>query len=110
MKPLLLCLHGESEAGKDEFAKGLIKHGFKPYAFGDKLKEFAYATNPIIEVKSVPNETGIGVWYETIEVRLKDIVDKVGWEEAKKHPEVRAFIQRVGTEGGQKVFGQKFLF
>lgn len=99
-KPLLICLHGASEAGKDEFAKGLIKHGVMPYAFGDKLKEFAYATNPIITITDRLDS-------KLVVIRLQDYVDEHGWEEAKKHPEVRAYIQRVGTEAGQVVLGQK---
>lgn len=114
-KPLLICLHGASEAGKDEFAKGLIKHGVMPYAFGDKLKEFAYAVNPLVGVcwyslpfdlqqKLVQHFQAVGqVSYHY----LQELVDGLGWEEAKKLPAVREILQRVGTEAGQVVLGQK---
>lgn len=91
----VIALHGPAGAGKNEFANGLLKSPLvKTFAFADKLKQFAYAANPYVEVW----EPGGPKYY-----RLQDVVASLGWEEAKKIPDVRRFIQRVGTEAGQNV-------
>src|SRR5690606_37876633 len=44
--------------------------------------------------------------YEVGNLRLRRMVDAFGWEYAKiKYPEVRALLQRAGTEAGRKVLG-----
>jgi len=47
----------------------------------------AYRVNPILDV-SLGSE----------DLRLQEIVDRYGWEEAKKDTEVRRFLQELGTQ------------
>lgn len=60
-------------------------HGFTVIGFADALKAMAIAIDPIV--------TGGGAG-------LASIVEYEGWEDAKdRYPEVRRFLQRLGTEG-----------
>lgn len=95
-KTSVIALHGPSGAGKNEFANGLLANYpvVKTFAFADKLREFVYASDPFVEVW----EPGGAKYY-----RLKDVVDSLGWDEAKKIPDVRRCLQRTATEAGQTV-------
>lgn len=92
---LIVGLSGYARAGKNEAAEALVQYGWRPAAFADKLREFLLALNPLI-----PN--AVDMW----PVRLRALIGDVGWEYAKDHyPEVRALLQRAGTEAGRKVLG-----
>jgi uncharacterized protein (DUF2342 family) len=82
--PPLVGLIGYKRSGKNAFADALKSaHEYIEIAFADPLKAIAYATNPRVG-----------------EVFLADAVDTLGWETAKDEiPEVRRFLQRLGTEG-----------
>ena len=95
----LVGVAGYAQVGKDSAAAYLEQQGWVRRGFAAALKEIAYATNPIIPVAML---------YSTGNRRLQSIVDEVGWEGAKKHPEVREYLQRLGTEGGRAVFGDQF--
>ncbi len=95
----VIAFTGVPGSGKDECASILAKHGWKRIAFADPLRKGAYDMNPIIGARYSIKEGGI------VLERLQDLVDRVGWTEAKKHPEVRNFLQKLGTEGGRDVHG-----
>lgn len=81
---------GYKQAGKDTAASALVAHlGYTRFALADPLKEMALDIDPIC-----PDG-----WL------LTDFVGVVGWDEAKQHPDVRRFLQRLGTEGCRKTFG-----
>lgn len=83
---MILGLTGVAQSGKDTAAKYLIKnYGFERRAFADKLKDFAYAINP----------------------ELREAVDAVGWEHAKRIPIYRRFLQDLGHEA-RNHFGENF--
>lgn len=87
----LIGLTGYANSGKDTVAEILVReHGFKRYAFADKLREMVYAINPHVrwgEHEGIP-----------LVDRLADIVDADGWDKAKREiPEVRELLQRVGV-------------
>lgn len=83
---MLLGISGKMRSGKDTFAQRLItEHGFVRLAFADALKKLALDINPII------TEGGLGF------IRLEDVVESMGWEDAKSVPEVRRILQEVGT-------------
>lgn len=85
----LIGLTGYAGAGKDAVATHLTERcGFTRVAFADALRSSLYALNPIIGP-----------------TRLQEHVDAVGWDAAKAHPEVRALLQRLGTEAGRNVLG-----
>lgn len=84
-------LYGRAQAGKDTVA-GLMKDiaGFRRVAFADPLREMALDIDPLVGQ----------------DVHLREIVLVHGWEDAKKHPEVRRFLQRLGTDGVRKHIDQ----
>jgi hypothetical protein len=112
---MLIALSGKKRRGKDTVANYLVeKYGFNKHGFADKVKEYAYAINPLIAVM-VPF-TGLDpekseyamptfgrVTFECM-FRLQYIVDTIGWERAKEISEVRQLLQRTGTEGGRRIF------
>lgn len=87
-----------ARSGKDSAAAALVeKLGFRKIAFADALRQMALRVNPIIEGK-IPGFP---------ERRLADLIQEPGdWEQAKNHyPEVRRFLQALGTEGVRETLG-----
>ncbi len=96
-----LC--GFAMAGKDSVAEVLTgRYGYTRVAFADLLRSMAYALNPLVGATPTPD----GFSWE--EHRLASVVDDVGWDEAKKHPEIRRTLQRLGTEAGRDQLGRDF--
>lgn len=94
---MLIGITGLAQSGKDSIGKFLVEeHGFTRFAFADTLKEMALALNPYVE-SSPAAETSL---------RLRDQVERVGWENAKMNPEVRRFLQVLGTEGVRDHLGE----
>jgi hypothetical protein len=102
----LIGLSGYARSGKDEAAKVLVEEfGFRRVAFADKLKQFLYALNPMVDVE-----------YEVIDDkalrrgtarkrRVQEVIDAFGWDgykETQYLDEVRGLLQRTGTEGGRE--------
>lgn len=86
----ILGLSGYAGAGKDTAATGLLEDGWAWGSFAAKLKEFSY----VIDV------------YDCYGRRVRDMVDAYGWDELKNCDDwYRAFLQRVGTDGGRDVLG-----
>lgn len=98
----LIGLHGWAQTGKDTVGAFLkTDWEFERRAFADKLKEVANAIDPIIDAVSWDDKQG------TVEYRrLSELIQSVGPERAKNHPEVRRLYQRVGTEAGRMVYGE----
>ncbi len=97
-KEVVVGLTGFAQVGKDTLAQELVKHlGFERHGFADALKSILYALNPRVELY---NNDFIGHWH------VQTLVDQKGWEEAKKEPEVRELLQRLGTEGGRVALGK----
>lgn len=90
---MLIGFSGYGQSGKDSSADILIKHFlYERRAFADPLKEALFRLNPKI----------------THATRLREIVQVEGWEYAKKYPECRELLQRMGTEVGRELFGENF--
>jgi hypothetical protein len=95
MTDLIIGLSGYSRAGKDTAAQALVDRGWRRAGYADKLRDFLYALDPLI-----PGHYGAGA------LRLRKLIDTTGWEYAKvTYPEVRALLQRAGTEAGRRVLG-----
>jgi hypothetical protein len=94
----IIGLSGFARTGKDEVANILVRdHGYTRIAFADKLRDFVYALNPIVE--------GVGRMSDD-PTYVQDVIDKVGWggyKESRFGPEIRRLLQRVGTEAGRQV-------
>lgn len=86
---LIVGFAGKARAGKSEAGQRLVdKWGFTQFAFADQMRSMALALDPVID------------WYvDGTGRRLSDLVQADGWEIAKQNPEVRRFLQALGTEG-----------
>lgn len=95
---MIIGLTGYAGAGKDAAAQFLIEdHGFTRIAFADPMREILYALNPIVGYRATSGKI----------VDVKELVDKFGWDQAKRdYPEIRALLQRLGTEGGREILGE----
>ncbi|MFD7738021.1 hypothetical protein [Kitasatospora sp. NPDC059800] len=91
--PQLIGLAGLARSGKDSAASALVEAGWTRRAFADPLKEMLYALDPLVFSPSGQRN------------RLGGLVDGLGWDKAKELPEVRALLQRGGTEAGRGVLG-----
>lgn len=92
----IVGLSGWARSGKDSAALGLIDKGWQRRSFADKLRSFLLALDPLVEVS----------WQGT-PLRLSWLVERYGWERCKDtFPEVRALLQRVGTDAGRDVLGE----
>ena len=79
----IIGLIGYAQSGKDTVASILVeKYGYRRIAFADKIKDFLYGINPMVAC----SPTGY----------LQDLVKLVGWNEAKKEPQVRKLLQDLG--------------
>lgn len=100
--PRLIGLTAYAQSGKDAAASALVEDGWQRRAFADTLRDFAYILNPLIEK---PASRGHGIHGQR-HARLAALVDEFGWDHAKTaFPEVRAFLQRLGTDAGRRVLG-----
>lgn len=89
---MIVGLTGRAQHGKDFTARVLAEFGFKRYAFADQLKSMALVLNPYIDSKYT--------------LRLYQLVQDQGWDGAKENPEVRRFLQVLGTEGVREHLGE----
>lgn len=94
---VIVALTGPARSGKSTVCEILRDHyDFEVIGFADPLKEMALAIDPIVQV-----------WPWGDSSTLSDIVREYGWEEAKdEFPEVRRFLQRLGTDGVRETLGQ----
>ena len=96
----IIGLSGYARSGKDEAAKVLVEEfGFIRVAFADKLRDFLYALNPIVEVEWRPTTVPRAEYW-----CVQDVVNLHGWDGYKATrfgPEIRRLLQRLGTEAGR---------
>ena len=92
-------LVGRARSGKDTVALHLIeKHGYTRVAFADRMRDAVEALNPVIRIDAD------GLIY-TLAQGLK----MYGWEGLKTYsPDIRGYLQRMGTEVGRYMFGEDF--
>ena len=86
--PYLVGLTGFSGAGKDVAAAGLVAAGWTRQAFADPVRSMALAIDPWVTCPT----------FSYSPVRLSLLVDERGWWYAKQAPDVREFLQRLGTD------------
>jgi hypothetical protein len=102
----LIGICGLARHGKDTIASIIHElYFYQRIAFADAVREVALAINPLISYARGKNAYGmeIGIAYDL----LSEYVRRLGgWDEAKKNPEVRRLLQRIGTEAGRNIFGE----
>lgn len=100
---MIIGLSGYARSGKDTAGDILVaNHGFQRASFAAKLKEFALAVDPIVEIQ----HTSVDNSYAVDGLRLSGLVNQYGWDIAKdRFPEIRQLLQRIGTEAGRNVLG-----
>ena len=100
MTDALIGIAGFAGAGKDTVADLMVAHyGFDKIAFADTMRRMIEAIDPVVGYS--PLEDGD---FEVI--RYNDAIEFVGYNDAKvMYPEIRQFLQRLGTEAGREVFG-----
>lgn len=101
----IVGIGGRLASGKDTVADYLVGKGWVKVGMSDVLHECAMRLNPYIPINERMSST-YGV--EGLFVRYTELVEQVGYVEAKKNPEVRRFLQAFGTEVGRNMFGENF--
>ena len=102
---MLIGLCGYKQAGKTTVANTLIeKFQFKSASFADPLRQLAYDINPVVGY-GVQQSLVLGGKPNLVPVYYADLIDGIGYEKSKGVEEVRRFLQRLGTEGLRKNFG-----
>ncbi|EFL15351.1 hypothetical protein [Streptomyces sp. C] len=97
MNAPLIGLAGAARSGKDAAAQALLDLGWSRRAFADKVKEVLYAMNPTLPEPE----------YRDGITNLRYEVDMYGWDTTKElYPQVREYLQRLGTEGVRDVLGE----
>jgi hypothetical protein len=92
---MLIAFSGFKESGKDTAAQVLVEAGYTKVAFADALRELLLAIDPYVPI-----------YGHTYPSRLSYVIEDIGWDLAKRSiPEIRALMQRTGTEGVRQVFG-----
>lgn len=101
---ILVGITGFRRAGKTSAASFLERAGFKVYAFADPLRAMARAVDPLIELAGMPDELRAKLgdfdpagWGTAM--RYTHILAGIGYEAAKDIPDVRRYLQKLGTEG-----------
>jgi hypothetical protein len=88
---MIIGLSGYARSGKDEVAKVLVSEfNFERVAFADAIRDLLYLMNPMIDITP-----------------LQTMVEALGWDATKKHPDVRRYLQDLGV-GARKLFGKDF--
>ena len=101
----VIGITGLAQNGKSSAAKRLEERwNYEPFAFADRLKSMALVLDPFVPTNNLGWDH-----FDASEVaylmRLSALVTAEGWEKAKAKPEVRRFLQVLGTEGARGHFG-----
>lgn len=104
MTATLIALGGYLRSGKDEVA-GILEEefGFVRIGFSNALHEAMLAVDPWVHVReghALAHGCTAG-WQQ-----YSDLIDEVGYIEAKTVPEVRRLLQALGTEFGRNMVGE----
>lgn len=103
--PIICGVTGLARHGKDSIATYMVEQfGFQQFSFAATLKSMALVLDPIVacftDFDEAYNDTAVGQ-------RLSEEVEAGGWEGAKKNPEVRRFLQVLGTEAVRDHLGEQ---
>lgn len=108
----VIGIGGKLQHGKDVVADHLVNElGWQKIGMSDALHEIMLVLNPFIPVQKIKitKRKFLGIKFGekgesyTGVIRYADLVEKVGYVEAKKDSEVRRLLQVMGTEVGRKM-------
>lgn len=92
---MVIGLCGYARVGKDSAANILGElAGFQKAGFADALRQLALAIDPYVAPQ-----------FDEEPRRYSEVLRQVGYEQAKAIPEVRRYLQRLGSEGVRGTFG-----
>ena len=88
----VILIGGKKGVGKSTLASGLLNHfeSARIENLADPLKKQVYDLNPWVFIKDSSTP-------DLIPIKLKEFVDKVGWDVAKQELEVRQMLQNYGS-------------
>lgn len=95
---MIIGLSGYARSGKDTAAEALVAAGWKRVAFADTLREFLLKLNPFVRGNIEDNCVAFD--------RLSWVIDQYGWDgykESRYGNDIRALLQRLGTECGREL-------
>ena len=106
--PTIVGLCGPAGSGKSVAAKIIAEHnGSDIISFATPIRELAEAVNPVVGYDALGETPTLTGWFPTGEfqpIYYNDAIADLGYEEAKRvYPELRRFLQRLGTEGGRGI-------
>ena len=107
--PRVIGVTGYAQHGKDTLGDQLVlTYGYTKVAFATALKALAITLDPCVPTAADGTLTVVpgGLQTSVIVQRLSQLVATEGWEAAKEHPEVRRFLQVLGTEGVRAHVGE----
>lgn len=98
----LIGIGGRLAAGKDVVADHLVeKHGWVKLGMSDPLLDMALILNPRVQVIPDYDDKYGRTAPDPKYPFLQEVVDRLGYVKAKEIPEVRTFLQRLGTDIGR---------
>lgn len=101
MSKRIIGIGGRLRSGKDTVADYLVeRYGFTKLGMSDPLLKAALVLDPI--VTSETDELN----YDVYPIRLSEVVETQGYVAAKEIPEVRRFLQVLGTDFGRYMIGE----
>lgn len=118
--PKIIGFCGYPGSGKDAAAAFLVARGWQRIAFADPLRAMALAIDPYVNlrVEYGPGPITEGPRHDesdnsisargpckVIPMRLSEAIKRSNWTDAKRIPEVRRLLQRIGTEAVREIIG-----
>lgn len=94
-------LAGFARSGKDSAADYIsMKYGHIKVSFATPMREALLRLNPLLRIVDPMDSSIVGG------STLQEAVEVFGWEGLKQvSPDIRGYIQRMGTEVGRELFG-----
>lgn len=109
---IVIGVTGFRRSGKNSTTNILKRYGFREYGFADALRLMALAVDPLIDLAATPQpiRERLGAFDPAgwgTAMRYSHILTGIGYEAGKEIPDLRRYLQKLGTEGVRNVFGPR---